>query len=530
MIEVSTYSVFLRIAPQSPMNTTQSKSQVVTLAIVTSFVSAYLLSFPTPGFSQKPEPSVSPAAPPSPAVSPVPPGSTAAPVPPSPPVSVTTVRAQMRDLPVLLQTTGTVTPVSSVDIRAQLTSVVTKVHIKEGQFVKKGESLFTLDARADEANVARARAQLTKDEAGLADAQRQLTRNRQLLSQNFISQGAVDTVQALVESAAAVVAADKAALDAARVPVSYARIVAPSAGRIGIISVFAGSVVQANLTPMVTITQLDPIAVAFNLPQKYLGDVLGLLKQGDGQVLAALPDSGPSNASRPVGPRVDAKPTDAKMPDARPIDARPTDARSPDSKPPNAKPADTKPTEAKPAEAKPAEDKVAEAKAAAKPAGPRGQTGKLSFVDTTIDANSGTVKAKAIFDNRSSALWPGAFVNVSVQIESLKDAVVIPQAAIVQTVRGSIVYVIDKENKASIRPVKILQGQGEEAAVSGLRPGEKIALEGRQNLRPGSMTIERNREGGGGPRGGPNGGSNGSPNSGPSGDKPAGASPEKAKS
>ena len=505
MIEVSTYSVFLRIAPQSPMNTTQSRSQVVTLAIVTSFVSAYLLSFPTPGFSQKPEPSVSPAAPLSPAVSPVPPGSTAAPVPPSPPVSVTTVRAQMRDLPVLLQTTGTVTPVSSVDIRAQLTSVVTKVHIKEGQFVKKGESLFTLDARADEANVARARAQLTKDEAGLADAQRQLTRNRQLLSQNFISQGAVDTVQALVESAAAVVAADKAALDAARVPVSYARIVAPSAGRIGIISVFAGSVVQANLTPMVTITQLDPIAVAFNLPQKYLGDVLGLLKQGDGQVLAALPDSGPSNASRPAGPRVDAKPTDAK-------------------------PADTKPTEAKPAEAKPAEDKVAEAKAAAKPAGPRGQTGKLSFVDTTIDANSGTVKAKAIFDNRSSALWPGAFVNVSVQIESLKDAVVIPQAAIVQTVRGSIVYVIDKENKASIRPVKILQGQGEEAAVSGLRPGEKIALEGRQNLRPGSMTIERNREGGGGPRGGPNGGSNGSPNSGPSGDKPAGVSPEKAKS
>jgi RND family efflux transporter MFP subunit len=138
--------------------------------------------------------------------------------------------------------------------------------------------------------------------------------------------------------------------------------------------------------------------------------------------------------------------------------------------------------------------------------------GKLTFVDTSVDANTGTVKAKATFGNKENALWPGSFVNVSVQGESLKDAVVIPLATIVQTVRGSIVFVIDKENKAAIRPVQIVQSQGDDAAVTGVRPGEKIALEGRQNLRPGSTTIERARDpaskgGPGGPRSGASGSS-----------------------
>ncbi len=350
-----------------------------------------------------------------------------------PPVSITSVRAQQKDLPIFLQATGSVTPVSSVDIRSQMTSVVTKVHIKEGQFVRKGELLFTLDARPDEANVTRAQAQvaksvaqIAKDEAALAETQRQLARSKQLVEKNFVSQGAVDTAQSNVDAQMAVIAADKATLDAdkaalasARIPLTYSRIAAPSNGRIGTISVFGGSAVQANQTPMVTITQLDPIAVAFNLPQRNLNSVLSILKAGGARVLVTFPESGKS------------------------VD------------------------------------------------------GKLSFVDTNVDSNSGTVKAKALFDNRDQALWPGAFVNVSVQIEALKDAIVIPQSTVIQTVRGSIVYVIDKDNKASVRPVQIVQSYGEEAAVTGLKPGERIALDGRQNLRPGSTAFERPRDGAG---------------------------------
>ena len=361
-----------------------------------------------------------------------------------PPVSISSVRAQQKDLPIFLQATGAVTPVSSVDVRSQMTSVVTNVHIKEGQFVRKGELLFSLDARPDEANVNKAQAQvaksvaqIAKDEAALAESQRQLARSKQLVEKNFVSQGAVDTAQSNVDAQNAVIAADKAALDAdkaalaaAKIPLSYSRIVAPGAGRIGTISVFQGSAVQANQTPMVTITQLDPIAVAFNLPQRNLSSVLSILKSGGAQVRVTFPESGKS------------------------------------------------------------------------------VNGKLSFVDTAVDTNSGTVKAKALFDNKDQALWPGAFVNVSVQIEALKDAIVIPQATVIQTIRGSIVYVIDKENKAAVRPVQIVQSFGEEAAVTGLKPGERIALDGRQNLRPGSTAMERPRDGGG--KGGGKGGDKGS--------------------
>lgn len=333
----------------------------------------------------------------------------------APPVNVSTVRAQQRDLPVLLGTTGTVAPLSSVDVRAQVTSVVTKVHVREGQFVRAGELLFTLDARTDEANVAKARAQLARDEAGLADAQRQLERSRELLAQNFVSQGALDANQTLVQSQAALVAADRAALEASRVALSYARITAPGAGRAGAINVFPGSAVQANVTALVTITQLDPITVAFTLPQRQLGDALAALKGEGAAVSAALPD------------------------------------------------------------------------------GAGVFKGRLQFVDNAVDPSSGTVKVKAQFDNREGKLWPGAFVNVAMTVRTLKDAIVVPQAAIVQGARGTIVYAV-QDGKAVPRPIQVLYAQGDDAAVSGVRAGERIVLDGRQNLRPGSAVVERARD------------------------------------
>ena len=134
-----------------------------------------------------------------------------------PPVSVSLITVQKRDVEVMLDATGTVTALNSVEVRPQIASTITKVHIREGQFVKAGQPLFTLDARNDEVNVAKARAQLAKDLAALADAQRQLARSKDLFAQNFISQGAVDTNQTLVDSQQAVVASDRAAIEAAQV-------------------------------------------------------------------------------------------------------------------------------------------------------------------------------------------------------------------------------------------------------------------------------------------------------------------------
>ncbi len=347
-------------------------------------------------------------------------GGASAAAPAGPPVSVTTVKAQQRDLPVLITATGTVAALSSVDVRPQTTSLVTQVHVKEGQFVKAGQLLFTLDPRADEANVAKARAQLARDEAALADAQRQLKRSQELLAQNFISQGALDTNQTAVMSQNAAVTSSRAALDAARLALSYTRIAAPGAGRLGAITVFPGSSVQANQTTLVSITQLDPITVAFSLPQRYLSDALAALKDGGARVAITSPHAAP-------------------------------DA--------------TAPTE-----------------------------GRLKFVDNAVDATSGTVKVKAQFDNRDGKLWPGAFVNVAMTARTITGAVIIPQAAIIQSARGPLIYTV-KDDKAQQRPVQVLYAQGEDAAVSGVQAGERIVLDGRQNLRPGATVVERARDG-----------------------------------
>ena len=340
------------------------------------------------------------------------PASAASAAAPSAPVTVTTVRALVRDFPVLIKASGTVMPLTTVDVRAQVTSIVKQVHFKEGQFVKAGTLLFTLDSRTDEANLAKARAQLAKDQAALADARRQLARAQQLLSQNFISQGALDTNQALVEAQLATVAADQAAIDAVRVALSFNRITAPNSGRAGAVNVFTGSAVQANVTPLVTLTQLDPIAIAYSLPQRNLPDALLALKAGGAPVLATAPEgAGTFN-------------------------------------------------------------------------------GRLQFVDNAVDPNSGTVKVKAVFDNHDGKLWPGAFIEVSQTASTLKDAVVVPQATLIQAARGTVVYVVE-EGKAVMKPVQLLTAQNGDAAVSGINAGDLVVLDGRQNLRPGTPVVER---------------------------------------
>ena len=389
----------------------------------------------------------------------------------APPVGITTVRAQVRDLPVLITATGTVAPLSSVDVRSQTTSLITKVHVKEGQFVKAGELLFTLDPRADEANVAKARAQLTRDEAALADAQRQLKRSQELLAQNFISQGALDTNLTNVQSQTGAVAADKAALDAARLGLSYTRISAPGAGRLGAINVFAGSSVQANVTSLVSLTQLNPIAVAFSLPQRYLADALAALKDG-GAAVSVMP---PESASTPTA----AAPTGL-------VSAAPGSAASGAGR----------------------EGREGREGGANRPAAPppvAALQGRLKFVDNAVDPTSGTVKAKAVFDNAAGKLWPGAFVNVAMTASVIKGAVVIPQAAIIQSPRGTLVYAVI-DGKAAPRTVQVLYAQGDDVAVSGLKPGERIVLDGRQNVRPGANVVERARDGGAGAGGAGKGG------------------------
>jgi RND family efflux transporter MFP subunit len=203
-------------------------------------------------------------------------------------VPVTTALVESRDVPVKLKATGAVTPLQSVDVRAQVTSTVRELHIREGQNVKKGELLFSLDARTEDANLKKALAQVEKDRADLSTARRNLERQQELFRQKFIAQAALDTVQNQVDTLTGQLAIDQAAVEAARVAIALTEIRAPFAGRTGTISVRAGSLVQPGPTApaLVTITQIDPIAVAFTVPEKELPTIQAAIRGGSLAVIA----------------------------------------------------------------------------------------------------------------------------------------------------------------------------------------------------------------------------------------------------
>ncbi|MDQ1832095.1 efflux RND transporter periplasmic adaptor subunit [Massilia scottii] len=323
-----------------------------------------------------------------------------------PPAIVNVVAPQRQDVPVVLQANASVTPVSTVDLHPQTTSTIRKVHIKEGQFVKAGELMFSLDDRSERAHIDKARAQMARDAATFADLERQYKRSQELFAQKFIAQSAVDTLKSQMDSARALVGAGQAALQAEQVNASYSAIRAPMAGRVGAINVFPGSLVQLS-TSLTTITQLDPINIAFSVPEAALGDLLAAQKSG-----------------------------------AVTVEALGT-------------------------------------------AGGKAATGKLSFIDNTVDPLAGSIKVKALFDNKATSLWPGQYVTARVTVQTIRNAVVIPQAAIISNSRGTFVYVVDADQSAKQVPVTRLYAFGVNAAVSGLNGDEKVITEGKQNLRPG---------------------------------------------
>jgi RND family efflux transporter MFP subunit len=322
------------------------------------------------------------------------------------PTTVNVVKPRRQDVPVLLQANGTVSPISTVDLHPQTTSTIVKVHVKEGQFVKQGDLMFSLDSRSEAANVQKADAQVARDRASLADLERQYRRSMELLAQKFIAQGAVDTLKSQVDSARALLEADIAAARAVRVDQSYTSIRAPMSGRVGAINVYPGSLVQLT-TSLATITQLDPINVAFTLPENSLAALLDAQRAGKVSVQAFQ-----NNSDKPI-------------------------------------------------------------------------EGQLSFIDNTVDPVAGVIRVKAQFDNKDTRLWPGQYVNTSLTVQMLKNALVLPQNAIITNTRGTFVYTVGPDNTAKMANVERLHAFGGDAAVRGLQGDEQVIVEGKQNLRPG---------------------------------------------
>ncbi|MDE2365919.1 MAG: efflux RND transporter periplasmic adaptor subunit [Betaproteobacteria bacterium] len=202
-------------------------------------------------------------------------------------IPILTAVVRQSDIPVGLTANGTVSPQQTVAVRPQLSAVIRSVHIREGQFVQKGERLFTLDARTEDANLLKTEGQLAKARADLRNAERNLERQRELFRQNFISQAALDVAENQVDAMRAQLTIDQATVQANRVAVGFSEIVAPIAGRTGAISVYQGSLVQPN-DALVSITQIDPINVSFTLPEREFVPLEEALAKGNVAVSVEL--------------------------------------------------------------------------------------------------------------------------------------------------------------------------------------------------------------------------------------------------
>ncbi|MER8722836.1 efflux RND transporter periplasmic adaptor subunit [Mesorhizobium sp. M1027] len=189
--------------------------------------------------------------------------------------SVVAATASTADFPVRRYAIGFVSSPAVVSINARVSSQIVAIAVKDGQMVKAGDLLFSLDDRSLKAQLARDQATLAKDQALLASATADLLRAKNLVARQAGTQQTYDQAVAAQKSAAATVDADKATIDADQIQLGFATIRAPISGRLGAVSVAVGDLVttsngSSTSTPLVTITQVDPLQVNFNLPESDL--------------------------------------------------------------------------------------------------------------------------------------------------------------------------------------------------------------------------------------------------------------------
>ncbi|WP_310601327.1 efflux RND transporter periplasmic adaptor subunit [Desulfobulbus sp.] len=204
-------------------------------------------------------------------------------------IPVTVADSVKKTLPLELAATGHVEASSTVDIRSQVTGTLKTVHFREGDSVKAGALLFSIDPRPFAANLAKAEADLAKDRASLENARRESGRYSQAAQKGYVSQEQADQAATQVATLVATVKADEAAVDSARLELEYCSIRAPFTGRTGELLIHQGNLITENAaTPMITLKQVAPILTSFTVPGQHLQDIARYQAAGSLKVLATL--------------------------------------------------------------------------------------------------------------------------------------------------------------------------------------------------------------------------------------------------
>ena len=332
--------------------------------------------------------------------------------PRAPAIPVSVAPVQKVDFPVYLTGLGTVAGFNTVQVRTRVDGQIDKIAFTEGQIVREGELLASIDPRPYQATLDQAKAKKAQDEANLANANLELQRAMKL--GEFATAQRVDTQRSTVAQLTAQIAADEASISNAQTQLDYTQIKTPITGVAGLRLVDVGNIVTASTqTGIVTISQVEPISVIFTAPEDQLPYI------AEGQKAGAL--------------KVIAFTTDGKK-------------------------------------------TLAE--------------GKLAVINNQVDTTSGTIRLKAVFDNKDHALWPGQSVSTRLLIKTLKDATVIPDDAVQHGPDGLYAYLVNKENKAELRKIRVTRAiDGRSVVDEGLTPGEQVITAGQFKVQPGTLVT-----------------------------------------
>jgi multidrug efflux system membrane fusion protein len=333
-----------------------------------------------------------------------------APKVPAIPVSISPV--QKADFPVYLTGLGTVQGFNTVQVRTRVDGQIDKIAFTEGQMVNQGDLLAEIDPRPFQAALDQAKAKRAQDEANLANANLDLQRYTKL--GEFATRQQTDTQRSTVAQLTAQIAADEAAISNAQTQRDYTQVKAPITGVAGLRQVDIGNIVNAaTQTGIVTIAQVEPIAVIFTAPEDQLPYI------NEGQKSGAL--------------KVIALTTDGKKTLAQ---------------------------------------------------------GQLAVINNQVDTTSGTIRLKAVFDNKDHVLWPGQSVSTRLLVRTLKDATVVPDDAVQHSTNGLYAYTVNQDNKAEVHKIKVSNSiDGRSVIEEGLTPGQQVITGGQFKVQPGSLVT-----------------------------------------
>ena len=330
------------------------------------------------------------------------------------PVKIAT--AIKKDMPVFLEGIGHIESMTSIEIRSRIEGELTGIFFQQGQEVKEGDLLFTIDPKPYEASLKAAQGALNQSLADLALAEEKLKRYKILARDEYYSQIDYETLQANFAATQGVVERNQGEVDRAAINLDYCWIYAPIQGLTGILNIDYGNLVSADGTqPLITLNQMNPIFITFSLPEFQLPRVqrAKLQKGADLPVLAAYEQF---------------------------------------------------------------LDEVFQ--------------GKLFMTDNAVDPKTGMVRFRGIFENPARLLWPGQFIRVRVQLDTLIGATVVPFSAVQKVANGAIGFVVNSFGQVEQRNLKLGERVDDEIVIiEGISPGDSVVTEGQLNLYSGARVV-----------------------------------------